>query len=124
MERLSDAEWELKVRELIAADRWIHDGNYRTTMSLRLPRADLVVFLDMSRWRCLWRVIKRRLMTRQHIPGCSDRVTWEFLRYVWNYPKRSRPRVLGHLQTHGGPVVRLRSPGEVRRFLASSGEAG
>lgn len=47
------AEWEERVRELAAAERWIIDGNYGGTLDVRLDRADTVVFLDFGRFRCL-----------------------------------------------------------------------
>jgi len=114
----SNEEWDRRVRELIAQERWLHDGNYSSTMSVRLERADLVVFLDMNRSRCVWRVLSRFLRGRQDIPGCDDRVQWQFLRYIWRFPRRSRPRVLDRLTDFDGRVVRLRRPREVRRFLA------
>lgn len=119
--RLSDAEWEAEIERLAGADRWIHDGNYNTTMPRRLPRADLVVFMDTARWRCLWRVLKRRLARSQDIPGCTETFDPQFLRYVWRFPKHSRGRVLANLAPHTDriPVVHLRTPREVRDFLSS-----
>jgi adenylate kinase family enzyme len=118
--RLSDSEWRAKVTELIAEERWVHDGNYKSTMALRMARADLVVFLDVPRWRCLWRIFKRRVRRQQHIPGCGDRVSWDFLTYVWRFPRDSRPQVLATLAAHTGDtrIVRLRTSAEVRQFLA------
>lgn len=114
----SDEQWRRQVGDLISEEHWLHDGNYSSTMALRLQRADLVVFLDMSRSRCLWRVLVRFLLGRQDIPGCGDRIRWRFLRYIWQFPRRSRPRVLDRLTDFDGEVVRLRRPREVQRFLA------
>ena len=47
----------------------------------------------------------------------------EFLRWVWNYRKRSRPKVLRLLEEQpvGKQVFILRSDAEVERFLAEVG---
>ena len=46
-------QWRDRQRRLIADDRWIIDGNYGSTLDLRLARADTVIILAYSRWRCL-----------------------------------------------------------------------
>lgn len=117
-------EWERKVAELAGRDEWVMDGNYGGTMDIRLARAEIVVFLDMPRSLCLWRVVARRLRHARRsrpdmAPGCPERLEWQFLKYVWNYRKTRRPRVLEKLENLPPEkrVFVLRSPDEVRRFL-------
>jgi hypothetical protein len=53
--------------------------------------------------------------------GCHERmINPEFLRWVWNYRRRSRQKVLRLLeeQSGGKQVFILRSSDEVERFLA------
>src|SRR5207248_9352838 len=54
-------EWRETVRRLVAGERWIIDGNYGGTLDLRLAACDTVVFLDLPRVLCLWRVLVRQL---------------------------------------------------------------
>ena len=114
------------VRRLAAEERWIIDGNYRSTLAERLPRADLVVLLDLPRRVALARVVRRWAVARLRgrarpdmAPGCPERLRWEFLRYVWRYPQR-RPELLRSVDAAGrsADLVHLRSRAEVRRFLA------
>ena len=49
-------EWKAKVEELIAGDEWIIDGNYGGTMEMRMRRADTVIWLDLPRYLCTYRV--------------------------------------------------------------------
>jgi hypothetical protein len=59
-------------------------------------------------------------------PGCPDRFESEFTRWVWSYPTRSRPKVLAAVADHAATVelVRLRTPRQVRKFLADVGRTG
>jgi len=120
-------EWEGRVRDLAAGERWIIDGNYSHTLDVRLSAADTIVFLDLPRARCLWRVLSRVVRyagrTRPDMAaGCPERLEWPFLLWVWNYPVRSRPRVLDAIDRHRGrcAVHVLRSPARVRQFLADA----
>jgi hypothetical protein len=51
--------------------------------------------------------------------GCNERLNWEFVRWVWEYPWTSRPGVLQKLSElkRGQRVFHLRSTREVLRFL-------
>jgi adenylate kinase family enzyme len=98
----TDTDWRYTVDALAQQDRWVMDGNYRSSLDLRLPRADTIIFLDMPRHLCLWRILTRWLdyagTTRPDMaPDCPERLNWEFMRYVWNYPSR-RPAVLTKLK--------------------------
>lgn len=97
-------EWNALVTQLAERDRWIMDGNYGGSLSIRLERCDAVVFFDFPRLKCLHGVIKRRLSTRNRTrpdmaAGCPERLTLEFIRWIWNYPSASRPRITAALQT-------------------------
>ncbi|GAB3096860.1 isopentenyl transferase family protein [Lysobacter terrae] len=120
------AQWEATVDRLITADRWILDGNFGGTMERRIAACDTVVFLDLPRHLCLWRVLKRRLQHRAKsrvdmAPGCDERLSLHFLWWIWSYPWRRRPALLRRLQQlrAGQRAVILRSDAEIERFLAA-----
>lgn len=122
----SKEDWLQTVTELTSADSWIMDGNFGGTLELRVKHCDTIIFLDMSRLLCLWRVAKRRLLYRNRsrpdmAEGCAEKLDREFISWVWNYSRRSRPRVIKLLDEHAGSkrVVWLRSNADVERFLVS-----
>jgi adenylate kinase family enzyme len=120
-------EWRQTVEQLItSSESWIMDGSYGGTMDLRLAAADTIIFLDMSRWLCLWRVAKRRWQyagqTRPDMAAdCPEQLNWEFLNWVWSYPTRRRNAIIDKLLQlpPDKKVIMLRSPAEVEQFLRS-----
>jgi len=86
-------EWNTTIDRLLAGDSWIMDGNFGGTLERRIEACDTVIFLDVSRWVCLWRVIARRI--RHHgrarpdmTPGCPEKLDWPFLGWILSYPEQ------------------------------------
>ncbi len=111
-------------QEIVKKDRWIIDGNYGSTMEVRLEAADTIVFLDRTRITCLYRVIKRRFMYhRKSRPdmgvGCTERLDRDFLRYVWNFPRDQRNRILQKLAKYEGEkqIISLSNDRDIDLFL-------
>jgi adenylate kinase family enzyme len=122
-------EFDSKLREAIARPRWVIDGNYGRTLPLRLTRADTVVDLDLPRWQCVLGVFRRALVHRGRTrsdmaPGCPERLDWEFVLYTIRFRGGGRRRIERALSAFAGRRIRLRSRGEVRRFLAGLTGAG
>jgi len=121
----SPEDWAATVDTLIAEDAWVMDGNYGGTMEQRIAAADTVIFLDRSRWLCLWRVVARWLRNLGHTrpdmaPGCPERVELAFVHYILAYPHTRRAGVMDRLaKADHARVFRLRSGREVQAFLAS-----
>ncbi|MGV7117717.1 DNA topology modulation protein [Paenibacillus kyungheensis] len=95
--------WDQKVTEFALTDRWIIDGNYSRTLDIRIERADVIVFLDMPRWLCMYRIVKRRIQyhgrTRPDLnEDCPEKLDIGFLKWVWNYRKRNRIKTLEKLK--------------------------
>jgi adenylate kinase family enzyme len=121
----SQDDWDRKVVELAAGDRWIMDGNYSRTLHLRLPRADAVILLDPPTIVCLLGIITRGWLQRRRMRpdlahGCAEHPPdLQFLRYVAMYKWRSLPRVLQMVRAAPhARMIHLRSRREARAFLA------
>ncbi|MGI8925216.1 MAG: hypothetical protein ACR2HN_01055 [Tepidiformaceae bacterium] len=117
-------EWQARVRELVAAEAWVIDGNYGGTIDVRLAAADTVVFLDFPTPTCTWRVIKRATVHRRHprpdmAEGCREKLDPHFIKWVWTYRRLRRPAILALLERFrsGRTIVVLRNPREMREWL-------
>lgn len=109
-ERPQKAEWQQKVAELCAQDKWIMDGNYISSMPVRMEKADTVIFLDMNRVKCLTRAIYRVFQTsKRHrsdmAEGCNERHDMEFYQFIWNFHKTTRPRIYQLLEEHKELII-------------------
>jgi len=121
-------EWAERVAELVQRDAWIMDGNYSGTFDIRLKACDGIIFLDMPRLVCLRRVLKRSMLYRNRSrpdmgAGCQEKLDLEFIKFllwIWNYPKRTRPKIINWMRENAGSkkVVWLRSPAEAEKYLA------
>ena len=117
-----------KVEEAADQPAWIIDGNYSASRGYRLERADAVIFLDFSRYTCLFRALKRWLRnigkTRYDLgEGCPEKIDMWLVKWIWGYPKRSRGRTLTWLATVQQPkrVYHLKGKRAVKRFLLEAG---
>lgn len=118
--------WKKVVREALAGEAWIIDGNYGGTMEMRLEKCDTVIFLDLPRALCVYRILKRVALYRpgarpDMADGCDERFDWEFIKWVWNYPSRSKPKVEALLKRceNEKKIIRLKSRREIESFLAN-----
>jgi hypothetical protein len=117
-------EWARTVAGLAARPAWIIDGNYVDTVAVRASAADLVILLDLPPWLCAWRVVRRalrwRLRRRDGRParvgdGAATHELGRFLRFILRFRRDVTPRL--HAALAGRPVLVLRSPRAVRRWL-------
>ena len=118
------AEWRTIVEELVMREAWIMDGNYSGTLDVRVQACDTVIFLDLPRLLCLWRVLKRLLLNWNRnrsdmADECREMFNLSFMLWIWGYRKRTRPKVLAMLKdSPGKKVVVLRTQREIEEFLA------
>ncbi|HTT59738.1 MAG TPA: hypothetical protein VMF33_06785 [Acidimicrobiales bacterium] len=89
-------EWIVRQSALVAAERWIIEGNYSATFDVRFARADTVIVLAAPRRVCLYRVLRREIVNwgrETQAPGCPERFDVEFMKLVWKFPRDSAPRL-------------------------------
>lgn len=119
------AEALARLQAIVAQERWMLDGTSPGSLPLRLPRADLVLWLRPPRWMSLYGVISRWIRLRgrsrpEMADGCPEKIDLEFLTYVWNFEKTESPEIEENLATYGPhvPVCVLKSRGENDLLLA------
>lgn len=117
-------EWRATHQRLLDHEAWIMDGTYANTIDDRLAMADTVITLEFTRGRCLVRVLGRILRhygQDVQAPGCPEKLSLEFLRYVWRFPIDHQHEIDVAIERHRSnlTVVRLASNAQRRHFLAN-----
>jgi adenylate kinase family enzyme len=125
-EMVNRSTWLEIIQNLVQNEKWIIDGNYKSTMNIRFPLADTIIFLDFKKYRCLFNILKRFLKYyRKFRPdmgiGCSEKLDFEYIKWVWDYPRRSRGITYENLKLYGNGknIYILKNRREVKEFLNS-----
>lgn len=115
--------WISIIQSEIDKPEWIIDGNFGNTRAMRMAAADTIILLDLPRWLCMYRILKRWLTYREGsrldmAEGCHERFDLEFILWVWNYPKEGKRRAIHEIsRLEGKRVVILKTQREIDAFL-------
>ena len=109
-------------RDLVAREKWVIDGNYNSTLQIRLEACDTVVLMDVSTLAALWGVFSRQLRhgAGHKGNGVHNRIHWGVIKYVATYRRKMRPRVMAKIDQFAighADVVLLTSRRQTRRWL-------
>ncbi|MGQ3236135.1 AAA family ATPase [Shinella sp.] len=122
------AEALARLQTIVAQERWILDGTSPGTLPLRLPRSHLVLWLRPPRWMSLYGVLSRWLKLRgqsrpEMADGCPERISRDFLSYVWNFERTESPEIAENIAAYGPyvPVCVLKSRHQNQQLLAILG---
>lgn len=122
--RTEKKEWLEIVRQALEKESWIMDGNFGSTIEMRIRACDTIIFLDLPRYVCMYRILKRWVVYRNKsrpdmAPGCDEKINLEFFMWVWNYPTRSKPEKELVIERYANEktIVRLKSNKEIEEFM-------
>ena len=102
-QRSSLDEFTQKHDQLCLENSWIMEGSYMKLLESRAAQADMIIFLDIPRYICLWRVIKRAIFNLgKTIPGNPEDCPQElfnfkflqFLHWIWDFNRRYKQTTL------------------------------
>ena len=107
-----------RLEELLVRDEWIIDGNYASTLELRLAACDTVFVLDYPLEVCLRGARERRGRPRPDMPWIETEEDGELIRFIRRYREENRPQVLALLEKYSDREIHvLESRADADRFL-------
>ena len=107
-----------RLSALLEKDEWIIDGNYGSTMELRMAACDTVIFLDYPLDVCLDGIKERRGKPRSDMPWIETEEDAEFIEFIKNYNEQQKPKVLELLEKYSDKnIVILESREQADAFL-------
>ena len=104
--------------DVLQKDEWIIDGNYGSTMEVRMAACDTVIFLDYPLDVCLNGIKERAGKPRSDMPWIETEEDAEFIEFIKSYDERQKPRVMELLDKYGDKnIVIFKSRKEADAFL-------
>jgi adenylate kinase family enzyme len=91
-----------RLERTLELDEWIIDGNYSSTMRLRMDACDTVIFLDYKAEICLDGVKARRGKERSDMPWVETEEDAEFIAFIKGFEKEQRPKILELIEEYEG----------------------
>lgn len=79
-------------KAMLSEDAWVVEGCSFSTFEMRFAKADVLIYFHFSRLVCFWRLCKRIFNYKQEFGGLRA-VTWEILKYTWNFDKQKRQKI-------------------------------
>ena len=107
-----------RLSAVLEKDGWIIDGNYGSTMELRMAACDTVIFLDYPLDVCLDGIKERRGKPRSDMPWIEIEEDAEFIEFIKNYNEQQKPKVLELLKKYDDKnIIIFKSREQADAFL-------
>lgn len=107
---------------MLNEEAWVVEGCSFSTFEMRFAKADVLIYFHFSRLICFLRLFKRVFNYKKDFGGLRA-VTWEILKYTWNFDKEKRARIeelrQKYLQTE---FLIFRNQKDADSYLKSLGE--
>ena len=111
-------EFRAALREAVALPEWIIDGNYGSTLEIRMEACDTVIFLDYPVEVCISGVEERRGKPRPDMPWVEVEPDLEFIEFIKKYNAESRPKVIELLEKYKEKnIIIFKSRAEADEYL-------
>ena len=108
-----------RLAAVLKKDEWIIDGNYSSTMDLRVAACDTVIFLDYPLYLCLAGIRERRGKPRSDMPWTETEEDAEFIEFIKSYNEKQKPKVLDLLEKYSDKeIIILKSREQANAFLS------
>lgn len=120
---VSRQEFDAALSAILAADRWIIDGNYQRTLEMRLQACDTVFFLDYPLPLCLAGAQERIGTKREDMPWIETEFDPEFKQWIEDFPKTQLPGLRELLRRYAHKEIHtFHSRSEADAWLAAFSE--
>ncbi len=109
-----------RLRSVLSEPSWIIDGNYLSTMEMRLKECDTVFFLDYPADICLKGIAERKGKPRSDMPCNTPEDEDEaFASFVKNFNQQTKPQITELVSKYKSKkIISFTSRDEGKEFLA------
>jgi adenylate kinase family enzyme len=110
-----------RLGEVLERDEWIIDGNYQSTMEMRIKECDKIILLDYPTEVCIQGAVSRIGMGRGDIPWTESKLDSQFEKEIREFKTKRLPQIYLLLDKYSGEksVTVLRSREEADEYVES-----
>lgn len=112
-------EWREQVKNLISQEKWIIDGHYVSTLDIRIPAADTIIFFNFNKLLCLYRIVKRvfnRTQPFDKAEGNKEKIPFTLIGRIILFPKKKMLAMLDPYK-NTKKVIIFKNDREVEKYL-------
>ena len=107
-----------RLSAVLESDEWIIDGNYSSSLEMRMAVCDTVIFLDYPLDVCLYGIKERVGKPRSDMPWIEIEEDSEFIDFIKGYGRDQKPNVVKLLEKYRNKeIIIFKSRKEADAFL-------
>ena len=116
---ISREDFDARLREIFAEDKWIIDGNYSRTIEVRLKECDTVFLFDLPTEVCMQGATERLGKGRYDIPWIDTEIDPEFKGQIERFSIDVLPEIYNLLEKRGQNkyIVVFRTRDEADKYI-------
>ena len=116
---ISREEFDQRIQEIFATDKWIIDGNYNRTVEMRLKECDTCILFDLPTEVCLQETTERLGKVRYDLPWLETELDPEFECFIKDFANNSLPKLYTLIEKYKSEkqVIIFKSRKEADDFL-------
>ncbi|MBT2662045.1 AAA family ATPase [Bacillus sp. ISL-45] len=111
------------LQSIIKEDAWIIEGVHYEWVSKSFENADMIIFLDISYRKRIYRIIRRFVLQKLGLEKANYVPTFKMFRkmFIWNryFEEKSKQEIVAILGTHQNKLCIVREPAELEKNLFS-----
>ena len=116
---ISKDEFIEKLNEIIKGDSWIIDGNFGSTLEIRIKECDTIFLLDYPVDACIKGVEQRIGKKREEMPWIEEEFDLEFKKWIIDFPERELKNIYNLIDKYkeGKDVYIFHEREEANKYL-------
>lgn len=118
---ITHEELVCRLNEIMSEEAWIIDGNYISTMELRIKEADTIFYLDYPTEICVEGIRSRVGKKRDDIPWTENELDSDFLNFVKAFAAETKPQIENLLDKYNYKTLyRFSCRDDMDKFMAAA----
>ena len=121
---ISREEYDARLAEILALERWIIDGNYSRTLESRISACDTVFLFDLPAEVCIEGAVSRLGKERYDMPWCDTELDPRLKMEIEQFGAKNLPDIYALLDEYkdGRTVVVFKSREQADAFIGEQTE--